>query len=49
MGGCWVCQPDGSLMWQGKNAMAVAARHHDSTGHRTWAEQHLTVHYGADE
>jgi hypothetical protein len=45
-GGCWTCSPDGRLIWEGKNAMACAARHHDATGHPTWAEQHLTVRYG---
>lgn len=45
-GGCWVCAPEGDLIWEGKNAMAVAARHHDATGHGTWAEQMLSVQYG---
>ena len=45
--GCFVCHGAGAV-WQGKNAMAVAARHHDQTGHMTWVEQHLTVRYGED-
>ncbi|KKL45291.1 hypothetical protein LCGC14_2357180, partial [marine sediment metagenome] len=34
--------------WEGKNALAVAARHHDSTGHTTWCEQTISVRYGPD-
>ena len=29
--------------------MAVAARHHDKTGHSTWVEQTLSIRYGDDE
>jgi hypothetical protein len=29
-----------------KNAMALAAKHHDQTGHPTWADQYLMVRYG---
>ncbi len=32
--------------WTGANAQALAARHHDSTGHRTWCEMRLFVTYG---
>ena len=44
-GGCFVCH-GGSAAWTGKNAMAVAARHHDQTGHETWVDQVLSVRYG---
>ena len=45
--GCFVC--NGSLaIWTTKNAMALAARHHDATGHMTWADQSLTVRYGTE-
>jgi hypothetical protein len=30
MAGCYVCNPD-RYLWHGKNAQAVAARHHDAT------------------
>lgn len=47
MGGCFVCK--GSIaIWTGKNAMAVAARHHDATGHQTWADQSLSIRYGVE-
>ena len=42
MAGCFVCGKE----WQSKNALALAARHHDATGHATWAEQVLSVRYG---
>lgn len=45
--GCFDC--NGSVaIWTAKNAMAVAARHHDATGHMTWADQTVTVRYGTD-
>jgi len=47
MAGCFVC--NGSVaIWTAKNAMALAARHHDATGHMTWADQSLTVRYGTE-
>nr|WP_316628244.1 hypothetical protein [uncultured Brevundimonas sp.] len=45
--GCFVCNGL-TAMWTASNAMAVAARHHDATGHSTWADQTLTVRYGAE-
>lgn len=45
--GCFVCHGSDAV-WTSKNALALAARHHDSTGHQTWAEQHLSIRYGAD-
>lgn len=48
LAGCWVCH-GGDAQWTARNAMAVAARHHDVTGHTTWVEQTLSVVYGARE
>jgi hypothetical protein len=42
-GGCNRCA---GAQWQGKNAMAQAARHHDKTTHPTWAEQTQRTEYG---
>lgn len=47
VGGCFVCNGSAAI-WTAKNAMAIAARHHDTTGHSTWAQQSLFVRYGAD-
>lgn len=44
--GCVDC-PDGRI-WSGGNVQGVAARHHDSTGHRTWSVVTVSVHYGED-
>jgi len=44
--GCLVCTGTAAI-WTGKNALAVAARHHDATGHATWADQILQVRYGS--
>jgi len=35
-------------MWHGPNAQGVAARHHDATGHTTWADVTLMIRYGDD-
>ena len=43
--GCRICHA-GNAHWFGKNALAVAARHHDTTGHPTWCEQAIIVRYG---
>lgn len=45
--GCIQCH-GGKANWLGRNAAGVAARHHDATGHRTWAEQSLRTVYGSD-
>lgn len=45
--GCFVCNGI-TVIWTSANAMAVAARHHDATGHRTWADQALSVRYGPE-
>jgi hypothetical protein len=43
--GCFVCWgSDGH--WHSKNAQALAARHHDATGHQTWADVNMSVIYG---
>ena len=43
--GCFNCNgTDG--MWFGRNAVGLAARHHDATGHSTWAEQMISISYG---
>jgi hypothetical protein len=46
-GGCVACVGLRSKpLWISRNAMALAARHHDATGHQTWCEQVLSVTYG---
>lgn len=42
--GCFVCGGS-DAMWTSANAMALAARHTDATGHATWADQSLSVRY----
>ncbi|TLX16471.1 hypothetical protein [Rhizobium sp. MHM7A] len=42
--GCFVCNGSEAI-WTTANAMAVAARHADATGHDTWADQILNVRY----
>lgn len=42
--GCFVCHT--SAHWTGANAQAVAARHHDRTGHATWCDVVLSIRYG---
>lgn len=44
-GGCFQCHGT-TTKWWGKNALAVAARHHDATGHSVWCEQVMSVRYG---
>lgn len=44
-GGCFVCGGS-EAMWHANNAQAVAARHHDATGHATWADVALSISYG---
>jgi hypothetical protein len=41
-GGCQRC----TAKWDGKNALALAAKHHDQTRHPTWAEQTTRTEYG---
>ncbi|OWR21776.1 Uncharacterised protein [Brevundimonas diminuta] len=44
--GCRTCHGD-QAHWLGRNALAMAAQHHDRTGHQTWCEQELRTVYGA--
>jgi hypothetical protein len=46
MAGCYECHGEREAHWQERNAVAVAARHHDATGHRTWWEQTIVGSYG---
>ena len=41
-GGCFDCGKE----WDGKNTLAVAARHYDATGHSVWCDTILTTRYG---
>lgn len=43
--GCFDCN-GGDPLWTARNAVAMAARHHDSTGHATWADQEISTFYG---
>lgn len=45
--GCFVCGGT-EAKWHGPNAQGVAARHHDATGHATWAEVSMSIFYGDD-
>lgn len=45
MGGCYACHGD-EAVWFSVNTMAVAARHHDATGHTTWCQQTISITYG---
>ena len=46
--GCFTCH-DGAAHWFEKNAAAVAARHHDATGHPTWVEVSTGIYYGREK
>lgn len=43
--GCYVCHGD-KARWTSSNAQALAAQHHDRTGHPTWCDIALAVRYG---
>ena len=43
--GCLTCH-HGEPGWTAANAVAVAARHHQHTGHVTWARQTTVTHFG---
>lgn len=45
--GCHTCHGE-QAHWTSANAQAVAARHHDRTGHPTWCRVTLTVSYGTE-
>ncbi len=46
--GCAECHGD-EANWYGNNAQAVAARHHDATGHHTWVNVEMHIDYGENE
>lgn len=48
MAGCFECWGS-EAHWFGQNAQGVAARHHDATGHATWADIAMSVFYGEDK
>ncbi|WP_230630635.1 hypothetical protein [Sphingomonas sp. Leaf37] len=43
--GCFVCHGV-RARWTSANAQALAAQHHDRTGHPTWCDIALSVRYG---
>ena len=43
--GCFTCNGS-DYIWHSKNALAIAAKHHDKTRHPTWCDQNLSVRYG---
>lgn len=43
--GCFDCNGS-DAKWEGPHAQGVAARHHDATGHNTWADVYMSVQYG---
>jgi hypothetical protein len=45
--GCFVCYGS-DARWFGGQAQGVAARHHDATGHATWADVSMSVRYGCE-
>ena len=45
LAGCFICHGDAPF-WTSANAQALAARHHDRTGHQTWCRIALSVTYG---
>jgi hypothetical protein len=48
MAGCFDCHGSDAV-WYGPNAQGLAARHHDATGHATWADVNMCVRYGKTE
>jgi len=47
MAGCYVCH-GATAFWTSGNAQALAAQHHDRTGHQTWCRIAMSVTYGID-
>ncbi len=43
--GCFECHGY-ECAWDAPNAQAVAAKHHDKTGHTTWVDVTLSFTYG---
>lgn len=48
LAGCYQCGGMDAI-WTASNAVATAARHHDATGHNTWADQTICIRYGDNE
>jgi len=46
--GCFQCGGMDAL-WSGPQSQGTAARHHDATGHETWADVVLSVRYGGKD
>lgn len=46
--GCFICHGSDAA-WFGGQAQGTAARHHDATGHPTWSDVVLSIHYGRRE
>lgn len=47
MAGCFDCWGT-DAHWFAANAQAVAAKHHDKTGHTTWVDSTISIRYGKD-
>lgn len=43
--GCLICH-GADAHWTSANAQALAAQHHDRTGHATWCDVALSIRYG---
>ena len=46
--GCFTCWGS-DCKWDAKNAQALAAKHHDATGHVTWVDVGMSIRYGTEE
>lgn len=47
MAGCFECWGT-DAHWFSANSQAVAAKHHDKTGHTTWVDSTMSIRYGKD-
>lgn len=45
LAGCFQCNGT-DYIWNAANAQAVAAKHHDKTGHETWVDSTISIRYG---
>jgi hypothetical protein len=45
--GCLQCG-GADAIWHSANAQAVAAKHHDKTGHETWVDISMSIRYGGE-
>ena len=43
--GCFICKGTAPI-WTAANAQALAAKHHDATGHQTWCDIVMSIRYG---